>query len=311
MSTRQARLTALTGGGARAVLELAAAAAAVDGVAPLSESFELGLQSPHRGTAHLLRYAGTSTSGCGTVIGYAQVADGSAEVVVAPDYRRRGLGADLVEEAQAVGAHSFWAHGMLPAAQALAAHQGLDLSRTLYQLTRPLTSRDVTPPSLPEWVEVETFAERLDVEELTALNAAAFASHQEQGRLTVADLRERINQPWFDPSGLIYLIDASSGDDAPPIAFHWTKIHGSKGDQQRHGEVYVIGVHPAYQGRGLARPLTGLGLTHLACAGVREVRLYVDGDNSAALATYHRIGFVEHSRDGQYSVRSKPATLTV
>ena len=48
----------------------------------------------------------------------------------------------------------------------------------------------------------------------------------------------------------------------------------------------MVGVHPAYQGRGLARPLTALGLAHLAGLGLPEVVLYVDGDNTAALRTY-------------------------
>jgi mycothiol synthase len=60
-------------------------------------------------------------------------------------------------------------------------------------------------------------------------------------------------------------------------------------------------VHPAYQGRGLARPLTALGLAHLAGLGLPEVVLYVDGDNPAALQTYSRLGFRSIMVDVMYS----------
>ena len=68
------------------------------------------------------------------------------------------------------------------------------------------------------------------------------------------------------------------------------------------GEVYVVGVDPAHQGRGLGGPVTRLGLAHLARTGLREVELYVDGDNTAARRTYERLGFTDAAVDGQYTL---------
>ncbi len=65
--------------------------------------------------------------------------------------------------------------------------------------------------------------------------------------------------------------------------------------------MYVVGVDPAYQGRGLGGPLTRLGLAHLARLGLGEVELYVDGDNTAARRTYERLGFEDVAVDGQYT----------
>jgi mycothiol synthase len=79
------------------------------------------------------------------------------------------------------------------------------------------------------------------------------------------------------------------------VAFHWTKVDG------RTGEVYVVGVDPAHQGRGLGGPVTRLGLAHLARLGLGEVELYVDGDNTAARRTYERLGFTDAAVDGQYT----------
>ena len=134
-------------------------------------------------------------------------------------------------------------------------------------------------------------------------NAAAFADHPEQGRMALADLRERMGQPWFDPAG--FIIVEAAGAPGRVAAFHWTKVD----PEQRStldpaapaGEVYVVGVHPAYQGRGLAKPLTALGLAHLAGLGLPEVVLYVDGDNVGALRTYSGLGFRDIMVDVMYS----------
>ncbi len=64
----------------------------------------------------------------------------------------------------------------------------------------------------------------------------------------------------------------------------------------------MVGVDPGHQGRGLGGPVTRLGLAHLARAGLREVELYVDGDNTAARRTYERLGFTDAAVDGQYTL---------
>ena len=105
----------------------------------------------------------------------------------------------------------------------------------------------------------------------------------EQGRLTVADLHERMEQPWFDAAGFLLVEDDATGE---VVAFHWTKIEPGS----RAGEVYVVGVDPGYQGRGLGGPPRGeepqgapvggvdqladlveLGLHQTIAAGRREV----------------------------------------
>jgi len=70
---------------------------------------------------------------------------------------------------------------------------------------------------------------------------------------------------------------------------------------QTQGEVYVVGVDPAYQRLGLGRAVTILGLAHLRELGLTEAMLYVDADNSAAVATYSRLGFVRFAADVTYS----------
>lgn len=234
----------------------------------------------------------------GGVAAYGQIGpDDSAELVVDPTSRRAGVGRDLAERLAGLGAERFWAHGDLPGARGLAAALGWAAVRDLHLMARPLAAADAEPVALPPGFLARGFRPGRDDEAWVATNAAAFAEHPEQGRLDLADLHERMALPWFDAAGLIVVEDSTRGPADPPMAaFHWTKVEDGV------GEVYVLGVHPAYQGRGLATPLTRLGLAHLAARGIARVLLYVDGDNVRARRTYAGLGFVDESVDVMYAV---------
>jgi GNAT superfamily N-acetyltransferase len=146
-----------------------------------------------------------------------------------------------------------WAHGASAAATAFVKARGLTPVRDLHILG--LTLDDSLPPAeLPEGLVVRPFRPGTDEQAWVAVNAAAFASHPEQGRLTVADLRARMAQPWFDPAGLLMVVPSRAGEGPTVAGFHWTKVHDGPTDDPatRRGEVYAVAVHPAYQGRGLS-----------------------------------------------------------
>jgi mycothiol synthase len=145
-------------------------------------------------------------------------------------------------------------------------------------------------------VRVRSYVDR-DAEQVLAVNAAAFAHHPEQGSLDAVGLAERMAEAWWDPAGLIIAADADTDE---VLAFHWTKQHDAA-----HGEVYVVAVGPAAQGRGLGRVVTLAGLHHLGGLGVDEVLLYVESDNVPAVRLYGSLGFVHDPRDThvQYSRR--------
>ena len=63
-------------------------------------------------------------------------------------------------------------------------------------------------------------------------------------------------------------------DDDRLLGFHWTKRHSAT-----LGEVYVVGIDPDAQGRGLGQTLVDRGLRHLARRGLDDVLLYVEADN--------------------------------
>ena len=274
------------------VLALLRAASAADGVRPLSEEAELRLQhgGPPGGRDLVVR------DGEG-LAGYARLDDGSAEGVVHPDRRRRGVGTALLRQLIDVAGDrplSVWAHGDLPGSAELLAPHGFERARVLVQMRRDLAGVDPDPrPQLPDDVRVVPFRPGRDEEAWLQVNAAAFAHHPEQGRMTLEDLRLREAEPWFDPEGFLM---AWRGDQL--LGSHWTKVHPA-GDvaPEPVGEVYVLGVAPEAQGLRLGRALTDLGLAHLRSRGLAEVLLYVEEDNAAAVHLYESRGFTRFSVD--------------
>lgn len=299
---------ALTADEQREVRELVTAATEFDGMAPVGEQVlrELG----HDRTGHLLAIDANGASGAnGAITGYLNLNPEMAELVVHPRARRRGIGTALARAALAKtgGRNQFWAHGTLAPAQATAAALGLVPVRELVQMRRSL--RDVPEPVIPDHlsgVRVRTYAGTSDDAELLRVNNAAFAEHPEQGGWTDAQLAERRNEPWFDPAGLFLAFDDTESDRAGRLlGFHWTKVHP---DQPGLGEVYVLGVDPTTQSRGLGKLLTSIGLVYLAhrLAASKDqpeptVLLYVESDNVAAVRTYERLGFTTYSVDTAYA----------
>lgn len=304
----------LTRARARLVLDLADAARRADGVAPLSEHVMLrvrhGEALHHAGATgrHVLALAGGTGSG-DTVVGYAyldppddgaQASDMSGELVVHPGHRRHGHGTALVT-ALTAGANGHgvrvWSHGDLPGAAAFARSTGFTRFRELWQMRRSLGNGAPLPETvLPPGVRVRAFRPGDDDEAWLAVNRQAFAHHPEQGSWTLADLQLRKAEPWFDPAG--FLIAEEGGAVA---GFHWTKVHPDGGTSGGPiGEVYVVGVAPGRQGGGLGMALTLAGLAHLRGRGLGEVMLYVDGDNTAAIRLYTKLGFSQWHADVMY-----------
>jgi mycothiol synthase len=288
---------------AAAVLDLVKRAAEDDGVSPFSEHVMLHLRYGGDPRARNLLL-----SHDGKLVGYAHLdptdpVEGPAgEMVIHPEARQRGLGSILVQALVAEAGSAdlrLWAHGDLPAATRLAAAAGFSRSRSLWQMRRSLQTR-IGRPQLADGVTVRTFRVGQDEDGWVRLNHRAFARHPEQGAWTRTDLDMREREPWFDPDGF-FLAER----DRHLVGFHWTKIHGGRGNGEHGheaiGEVYVVGVDPDERGTGLGRALTLIGLRYLRGRGLTQVMLYVDETNAAAIGLYESLGFTHWDTDVMFA----------
>ncbi len=260
-----------------------------DGVSSLSEHTYL----------HLLAGGGSGEQHAlvrsqGRIVGYAFLAESSAEFLVDPAHRARGIGRRLLDDLLSKDADTqIWAHGQLPAATALAASAGLTPVRTLCRYTRGLG--DLPQREIPGQFTIRTYTDA-DAADWLRLNAEAFVDLPDQGSWTLDDLTKRTHQPWFDPQGFLLAFDEQG-----LAGFHWTKVHHGS-----IGEVYVLAVAPRTQGTGLGMGLTCEGLRYLQSRGLTEVMLYVDTSNTPAVAMYTRLGFACADCDVQYRRKTLP-----
>jgi mycothiol synthase len=138
--------------------------------------------------------------------------------------------------------------------------------------------------AVPDGFTLRNFESHRDEEAWLEENNAAFAHHPEQGHWHMADLDERTHEPWFDPSGFLVL-----EFEGRLAASCWTKVHELHPD--RFGEIYVISVHPDFQGHHLGRVMVTQGLHALFRKGVTHAVLFVDESNEPALKLYDSLGF--------------------
>jgi mycothiol synthase len=287
--------TGLSDDAQRRIRALISAATSEDGVAPLGD--QVLRELAHDRTRHLLALDGENLIGYLNLTPATADAAAMSELVVHPRARRRGVGSAMARTGLAEGGDGarIWAHGNLAPARATAAALGLGVVRELLQMRRPLT--DLPPVTVPDGVRITTYSGPDDDAELLRVNNVAFAWHPEQNGWTDGNIAERRGEEWFDPAGLFMAVDEHTDK---LLGFHWTKVH--TGDL---GEVYIVGVDPAAQGRGLGAALTLIGLHHLAERLSRSplptVMLYTEADNVAAVKTYQRLGFDVFSVDAAYA----------
>ena len=275
-----------------AVGELLETTTAHDGVAALDEAARLSLDG---GDAQHLLVTETGRDEDERVIAYANLlADGTVQGMVHPDHRRRGLGTALLRSALDLRPDAgVWAHGALDGALALLRSQGLRETRHLLTLRRPLGEGHPvpeTPASTLAGLELDTFRADRDADQWVTVNAEAFASHPEQGSLTRADLDQRLAEPWFDPEDMVL-----GRRDGELVGFVWIKRESAQAD----AEIYVVATSPSVQGHGVGGHLLGAALARLQQTGAPGVELYVEADNTAALALYDRWGFTTSGQDVQ------------
>ncbi len=266
------------------VIEFLAHLESTTGVPPLGESKFVDLGGPRRGLGLVAEREG--------IVAYLHVLwhepsrvwemELAAESLSAPELE------DLVAAAAASGSMLWWTFGESGVAEFAASR--FPVARTLHKLTGVLPPGE--PRRVPDGVRVQPFRSGVDEEAWLAANNAAFDGHPENGAWTVADVVERQSRDWFEAEGfrLWWAGDRVAG-------FCWTKRHSPE-----LGEVHVIGVHPAFQGRGLGRAIVIEALWYLAEAGCLTGMLYVDTANETALDLYQSLGFERERVDRCFEI---------
>jgi mycothiol synthase len=182
--------------------------------------------------------------------------------------------------------HTFWAWrpGQIEALQA----RGYRELRAVVRMERTLP---VPRDDVPSGFVLDRFRRGEDEGALVALNNAAFAGHPENDNFTLDELDSRMALAWFDDLGIV-----TARRDDELVGFCWTKIHSGgdeRGDGQGAvGEIYIVAVGPAAQGRGIGKAMVLEGLRDLhERKGADLGMLWVEAANTQARALYRGLGF--------------------
>lgn len=286
------------------ILKIVINASEIDGARPFSEHVELHLRSGgDRPVIHLL-----ATNEQNKVVGYGHldttdlVAGPSGELVVDPDFRLKGIATQIISQMKQLIEKRplrLWSHGDTEIARQFTKKLGFEPVRNINQMRRSLFS-PIETYEIPTGYSFREFDPKTDIQSFLKVNKLSFSELPDQSSWTQEDVELRIKENWFSPSGFILL----ENNKSEIIGFCWTKVHGqdhehTSDDGHQHldhghkpiGEIYVLGVHPLEQGKGLGKTLTLWGLNHLRRNGLDSAMLYVDSNNQNAINLYQELGF--------------------
>ncbi|WP_336659171.1 mycothiol synthase [Leucobacter sp. USHLN153] len=280
---------------------IAAAAEEHDGASPVSDQALLAAAQHER---RLLLF---TEQGAQDPAAFGIVGQGEVDLVVRPDARGRGIGsaalAALLDDAPRDTELLSWAHGVNSAAEALLSRHGFQPVRTLLRMALDPAELprggDPLAIATPDGLTLHAFDPDRpeDAGVWVRANAAAFATHPEQGRITEADFALIREETWFDPADLILLVATEGPSAGEAAGSTWIK---TVRDGEVETELYAVGVRPEYAGAGLGRLLLDVTLARMAQHEPSRVTLYVDGENERAVRMYERAGFTVDSRSRQW-----------
>ncbi len=151
--------------------------------------------------------------------------------------------------------------------------------------TRPRTDENAIPAMIETVPPAQTQIRRLasgELEMVYAICQACFPGVYSWDTLLLYRARAR--------DGILVAVDSGS-----VIGFVIAASPRFPALVGRAGEIVLIAVSPAFQGRGLGRELLLAAFQRLRSRGIREVRLHVAVHNERAIGLYERAGMrIEH-----------------
>jgi mycothiol synthase len=227
----------------------------------------------------------------GELVGYCSTA--TDDLTVHPDHRRRGHGHRLVDATRALLADRGQAELILyvpshmPGSLAFVRELGFRYRSSLWQfeLDEPAA---VPRPVFPADVSTRTWYPDEDVEAWVTFVARAFEGHPTPVHVTPDVVRLVNADPRFDPGGILMV--ERRDEPGVPIAFARAELL-SDGSDVPGGYVNLIGVLPAWRGRGLGRELLRWAVAYLRERGAARISLAVEAANDHATELYRRHAF--------------------
>lgn len=231
----------------------------------------------------------------GRIVAYAAVRRRGSLVVVAPDQERRGIGSCLLEwteerdRERRSELHRQWVAANNHSARALLTAGGYRRARSYWLMVRSLEDGPAAP-DVPAGFELRAIDVTRDAAALQAVDEASFSSASDYMPISVEEFVEVLFGAHDFDAGLSRVVS----DHERVVGF----LLARRRSDEAVGFVDVLGVHPAYQRRGLGPTLLRDVFSAFAAAGLREAQLSVSSDNAPAVRVYERAGMnVRHRFD--------------
>ncbi|MDA1128512.1 MAG: GNAT family N-acetyltransferase [Chloroflexi bacterium] len=142
---------------------------------------------------------------------------------------------------------------------------------------------DLPGLDVPQGYSVRSF-QKGDTSLLTQVQNDSFTGSWGFCPNTEEQIEYRTNMPNTSKAGILFLFEGDT-----PAGYCWTVLVPVNGGVR--GMIGMIGVVPAFRGKGVSRHILQAGMKHLRSVGQTEIGLEVDGNNDPAVRLYTSIGF--------------------
>ncbi len=232
-------------------------------------------------------------AGNGHIVGYVAVRRPGTLAVVHPDHEGHGVGARLLDWAEARDRargrdlHRQWTAGSNDSARALLIGAGYSVARSYWRMVCSLESVGPALPA-PAGFDLRAVDIARDALALHALDAASFAGRPDYAPESLREFREEHLEAHDFDAGLSRVAQRDGRIAGFLLARRFV--------DDAVGYVDILAVDPRHQGRGVGTALLGSAFAAFAGAGLREAQLGVASDNPLALRVYERAGMTVRFR---------------